>query len=138
MLNNKFILALGLLTLFGFDSKAVIITKQECNNRIEQFKKSENTLNAYITDIRHDFNNFENEVKNIVNRAKTTVEKIGGNTQAKSYQEFTLLKKNLKNKIRTFETILNDHVFSILMIEDCYFNRFISREKYENLFQLNQ
>jgi len=28
MLNNKFILALGLLTLFGFDSKAVIITKQ--------------------------------------------------------------------------------------------------------------
>ncbi len=138
MFKQKIMVVLCLFTLIPFNLKTAMVTKQECVDRIEQFKKSENTLNAYLTDIRNDFNNFENEVKNIVTRAKTTVEKIGGNAQAKSYKEFATLKKKLKNKIRAFETILNDHVFMILMIEDCYFNRLISREKYENLFQLNQ
>ena len=138
MFKEKFIIILLCLIFISFSSKTVALTKQECADRTEKFKKSENTLNAYIKDLRDDFNNFENEIQNIVSRAKTSVEKIGGNAQANAYKEFSKAKKQLNNKIKLFETILNEHIYMILMVEDCYFNRSLSREKYENLFQLNQ
>lgn len=123
------------------ETTSLALTKKDCLEKIGDLTLQKSTVDTYFKEIHNDFDSFENEIKTLIKNSKENVSKLGGETQPQFYKKYALLQKNLndnfKEKLSSLEKELNRYIYLLIMIEDCHFNKILTDDEYNNLFNLN-